>query len=318
MQATVPTSLHVTQQSPGGSSDQIKSPSLSALEYGQVTFVNPNTPGGVTTTVLNKPDLIHDARRTSPANDLNGTAFYQHQQHQQHQITQPAPDQLNILNGEYQSAQSDSFYPSALWDHVNGAVPELHQLSESPGSGTLTLPHVPANGGLVPQPIVNYGDSDAESAHSVSMDSYSLPCRIPQQNPQDLYSSVPFVPYPADYGLPRTQSPCPTVTLSRAAVPVPVPVTTILHDQSQTPSYAGSKASINHWSPTPVSVESSPASTTSNAKSPRFWHRPLMSSGKRNFARDSPDEGYQEECATDVWKNWPQLSDPSVGPVLKN
>lgn len=268
----------------------MKSPSLSALEYGQVTYVSPNSTGGVVTTVLNKPDLIHDAR-----NNLNGDYYHLHPpQGRSPQVS----DQLNILNGEYQSAQSDSFYPSALWDHVAqdaaaaGVQHQLRQLTESPGSATLTLPHVPLNGldqyGVV-QPAC--ADSDAESARSVSIDSYNQPCRIPQRE----YASAPYVPYPADYGLPRTQSPAGGVPPS-ATLTTTQGATTTIHDQeSSTPSYAGSKTSISQWS----SVESSPANSN-NAKSPRFWHRPLISTGKRNFARDSPDEGYQEECATDV------------------
>jgi len=271
-----------------GLNDSMKSPSLSALEYGQVTYVNPNSPG-VVTTVLNKPDLIHDAR-----NDLNGDYYHLHPPQGR---SPPASDQLNILNGEYQSAQSDSFYPSALWDHVAqdaaaaGIQHQLRQLTESPGSATLALPHVPLNGldqfGVV-QPMC--ADSDAESARSVSIDSYNQPCRIPQQE----YASAPYVPYPADYGLPRTQSPNGGVS-SSAMQTTASGITTRIPDESLTPSYTGSKTSISQWS----SVESSPASSN-NAKSPRFWHRPLVSSGKRNFARDSPDEGYQEECATDV------------------
>jgi len=289
----------------GVGEEPMKSPSLSALEYGQVTYVNPNSPGGVVTTVLNKPDLIHDARNN--LNNLNNGDYY-HQcpprgRSSPPQGRSPPHEQLNILsiNGEYQSAQSDSFYPSALWDNVAqeaaaaGIQHQLRQLTESPGSATLTLPHVPLNGldqfsGVV-QPVC--ADSDAESARSVSIDSYHLPCRIPQQQQQQEYASAPYVPYPADYGLPRTQSPASVVITASATTTTTT--TKVIHDESLTPSYAGSKTSINQWS----SVESSPASSN-NAKSPRFWHRPLIPTGKRNFARDSPDEGYQEECATDV------------------
>lgn len=272
-------------------SSDMKSPTVSALEYGHATFTSPSSPT-VTTTVLNKPDLIHETRRNG-VNGVNGVndGEYYHQPYTTATLRSPrnaTNDPISMLNGEYQSAQTDSFYPSALWDHV------LHDQASAaetqPDAGV--LPHVPLNGldnyavpvGVVGVGgIVQYPDSDAESVQSISMDSYSLPCRMPQQDP--VYGTTAYTaPYPSDYGLPRTTPPNQV-----AAAPATL-----------TSSYGSKTNTNNQWASsvvsTPASIESSPASC---AKSPRFWHRPLMS-GKRNFARESPDEGYQEECATDV------------------
>jgi hypothetical protein len=76
------------------------------------------------------------------------------------------------------------------------------------------------------------------------------------------------------------------------------------HSHQQQQQQTHNSSSSCYGSKANSSAESSPIATVSNAKGPRFWQqRPGTHNGKRShhhFARDSPDEGYQEECATDV------------------
>ena len=309
---------------------QIKSPSSSSmLEYGgQVAvtaFQNPQFPTVVKAVQSsNKPDLIHEARRAadywhrSESDAGTGAAGVSSNR------DSDCIDMVGhmVATGQYLSAQTDSLYPSTLWGHIlpNGDNSEDASADGSPANGVLNLPHVPMR---TVEPVmtspshshyrepflqqqtpqqVQQPESEAES---VSTDSYSLPCRIPQHDPSaaGMYGSVGsvgscgFVPYPPDFGLPRTSSPLSclpsaTSTLGRSQV-------TVTTDPSGRSSHVKINANASGWvtGSTPASTESSPAST---AKSPRFWHRPQASNGKRSFARDSPDEGYQEECATDV------------------
>ena len=351
----------IHQQGTGSSAagtSTAKSPTLSALEYGQVAFVNPHspnrvvvvttaTPTGVASGLSGRPDLIHDARDNYGYNAGLASDYSTLNR----RPTGPSMER-DILGataaGDYQSAQTDSFYPSALWDHIlnptlveetadganNNNTTIDHSSSRSSGllvGSPIHLPHVPqmyvqsATGQIIQNPrdlVPAYldRDRDSEAESAVSVDSYRLPCRIPQQQ-QQTEAGQNFVPYPQDFGLPRTQSPLPPVGLSKpgsqhlagaAATapeqpPAPIDDPSIHHHQQQlhnsSSSCYGSKANS--------SAESSPASSSNN-KSPRFWqqragHAASIASGgngKRShhhFARDSPDEGYQEECATDVW-----------------
>lgn len=320
----------VQQHSAGGgfpANGTAKSPSLSALEYGQVAFIKPTSPGqvivirtpGGASPGTSGPDLIYDARG-------QGVTASDFATMRRRQADMSVPG-LGIAGGDYQSAQTDSFYPSALWDHVlppltgsDGAV--IHGGSTGSGGSPLHLPHIPlgvaevygssTSGQVIANPM-DRGDSDDAGESTVSVDSYSLPCRIPQQLPdgQQPLTARAFVPYPADYGLPRTQSPVllPAVLSSPSHVASSLGAAPPLSQHNSSSSCYGSKVNS--------SAESSPANGSPATKSPRFWHRPGNSnpggggSGatttatavKRNhhhFARDSPDEGYQEECATDV------------------
>lgn len=371
--------------SPAGSA---KSPTLSALEYGQVAFVNPHSPNRVmvvTTASASaasglsglRPDLIHDARAGSSASTVGADHHYAFATSTMNRrpaggalLQQQSSAERDILGatstGDYQSAQTDSFYPSALWDHILNPVEtdgvNNNMIDHANGGGggissPIHLPHVPLNmmtaadrpavphifvpcsvgqiiqnpRDLLPPYLDRDRDSEAESA--VSVDSYSLPCRIPQQlqqhqqQQQQQYTEYSvevdgqlqqqqqqqntFVPYPADYGLPRTHSPQGLSKLSTSSQhlaaepqpPAPIDDPSIQREQlhHSSSSCYGSKANS--------SAESSPASSTNN-KSPRFWHQQqraahasASAAAKRShhhFARDSPDEGYQEECATDV------------------
>lgn len=310
-----------------------KSPSLSAMEYGQFALVKQTASPNQVVVVRAMsppsssgagPDLIYDARTNSyTTNGLMTASDYAilQRNHQQQELALGA--------GDYQSAQTDSFYPSALWDHVLPPLTEedravLHGSSSQQHAGIpspIHLPHVPlsvaevynavpiSSGQIIANPLDRDGSDGAES---VSVDSYSLPCRIPtsdqQQQQQHQHSAAGFVPYPPDYGLPITQSPplhlhreqqqeqqiepCPSAHPAGGA-----PAQQFLNSSG---SCYGSKASNS-------SAESSPASSSPAAKSPRFWQqRPgggnnvNIKQRNHHFARDSPDEGYQEECATDV------------------
>lgn len=362
-------SLGQAQQGIQGSSSSgpcaAKSPTLSALEYGQIAFVNPHspnrvvvvtTPAATASGLSDRPDLIHDARNSSDhyGYDLGPPLDYSTLNRRYHTHGQSADRDILAATsaGDYQSAQTDSFYPSALWDHILNPTSEeetsdgannnitIDQASSSRSSSghmgsPIHLPHVPltvmdrngmpqiyvpyTSGQVIQNPrdvlAASYADRDSEAGESaVSVDSYSLPRRIPQQHSKESIGGQNFVPYPPDYGLPRTQSPPtlakpPTQHLAEAGVaatierqpPAPTAEDPSIQQQQQqqhnsSSSCYGSKANS--------SAESSPVATSSNTKGARFWQqRPGINNGKRShhhFARDSPDEGYQEECATDV------------------
>ncbi|XP_046437379.1 uncharacterized protein LOC124188642 [Daphnia pulex] len=355
-----------------------KSPTLSALEYGQIAFVNPQSPNRVVVVTTaatasglsDRPDLIHDARTSSDnyGYDLGPPLDYStlNRRYHTHGLSADRDILAATSAGDYQSAQTDSFYPSALWDHILNPTSEedtsdgannnltIDQGSSRSSSGQhigspIHLPHVPltvmdrtglpqiyvpySSGQIIQNPRDllpgSYADrSESEAGESaVSVDSYSLPCRIPvqqqqqQQQGQEAVCGQNFVPYPPDYGLPRT-SPPPTLpkpssqhlaamaagaAMEQQQPPAPSDDPSIHHHhshQQQQQQQTHNSSSSCYGSKANSSAESSPIATASNAKGPRFWQqRPGTHNGKRShhhFARDSPDEGYQEECATDV------------------
>ena len=317
----------------------------------------------------NKPDLIHETRRTVATNQhwnlgASSDAAGGQRAPASASLTggRVESDAIDVVHhmmtaGEYLSAQTDSLYPSALWGHLvsddDGDAPASAAGAPSAHDGhqlalaAINLPHVPLRGmdQLTPvtspshhhycEPYLQQQQHQHQQQHqqhqqqqqqqqqhgeSVSPDSYGYACRLPgpQQQPSTgltttdtsgsagsvgSVASVAFVPYPADFGLPRTSSPLhclpsATSTLGRSQITV----TTDLSGRYPPSSKINSNSQwVGVGQSSPVSTESSPVSSV---KSPRFWHRPQGSSsanGKRSFARDSPDEGYQEECATDVW-----------------
>jgi hypothetical protein len=352
-----------------------KSPTLSALEYGQIAFVNPQSPNRVvvvttavaatTSGLSDRPDLIHDARPNSDnyGYNLGPPLDYStlNRRYHTHGLSADRDILAATSAGDYQSAQTDSFYPSALWDHIlnptseeetsDGANnnPTIDQGSSRSSSGQhiaspIHLPHVPltvmdrngmpqiyvpySSGQIIQNPrdllAGSYADRDSDAGESaVSVDSYSLPCRIPVQHQQgqEAVCGPNFVPYPPDYGLPRTaQSPPPTLPkpssqhLAAMAAgglatmeqqpPAPIDNNSSIHQQHQQQQQQHNSSSSCYGSKANSSAESSPIATSSNPKGSRFWQqRQGNNNGKRShhhFARDSPDEGYQEECATDV------------------
>lgn len=350
--------MHQGTGSSPGTGSAAKSPTLSALEYGQVAFVNPHSPNRVvvvttatptsTSGLSGRPDLIHDARTSS---DNYGYSAGDYSTLNRHSAGPSSAERdilaLGAAAGDYQSAQTDSFYPSALWDHILNPTIQIetgqqeeeeeedvitdHGRNNSHIGSPIHLPHVPltqlmdrtgvpqiyvpcASGQVIQNPrdlLPAYldRDRDSEAESAVSVDSYSLPCRIPQQQQSMVAASIEgghqsnnFVPYPADYGLPRTHSPP-----QHLAAEAPAPSIDNPSIQQQQQQQHHNSSSSCYGSKANSSAESSPASSTNN-KSPRFWqqrpgHPAVAGNGKRShhhFARDSPDEGYQEECATDV------------------
>ncbi|KZS15226.1 Leucine-rich repeat, immunoglobulin domain and transmembrane domain-containing 1-like protein [Daphnia magna] len=338
-----------------------KSPTLSALEYGQIAFVNPHspnrvvvvtTPAATASGLSDRPDLIHDARNSSDhyGYDLGPPLDYSTLNRRYHTHGQSADRDILAATsaGDYQSAQTDSFYPSALWDHILNPTSEeetsdgannnitIDQASSSRSSSghmgsPIHLPHVPltvmdrngmpqiyvpyTSGQVIQNPrdvlAASYADRDSEAGESaVSVDSYSLPRRIPQQHSKESIGGQNFVPYPPDYGLPRTQSPPtlakpPTQHLAAAGAATierqpPAPTTEDPSIQQQQQQQQHNSSSSCYGSKANSSAESSPVATSSNTKGARFWQqRPGINNGKRShhhFARDSPDEGYQENA----------------------
>lgn len=367
----------------------IKSPSLSALEYGHVTaFVDRSSGGGgmqqqqqqqhvllVTSrqpqSPAGQPDIVQHQisgsstlRQDDDGDDINVlrrlpqfqlTNNYSSDYGDYATMGRGGRDILGAATGDYQSAQTDSFYPSVLWDQSSYSTQQPHQYEGLEGSNSNMLPHVPLHHHQHQQMIITnpgYVDGDAGEADTVSVDSYNLPCRIPQQQQQEQQQldTTDYVPYPADFGLPRTgtataqkqQSPSTSIAhhhlqqrltttsmasssgASSAESIIPPPMMTggggggtrmwsnnnnNINNNNRTTSSSSSLSSSSQQQQHQHAASASPVLAVTGNK---IRQGPCSSSaaaaaaaGRQHphhhlVARDSPDEGYQEECATDV------------------
>ena len=239
--------------------------SPSAFEYGHVASAAYDNSA---LAYNSRPDLIDQ--------------YWQQQQQQQQQYSPGT--------GDYRSAHNDSLYPSALWTY-------------SAQDDVINLPHVAVvrpSTQLDAQQLQQHQQQQQQQqdsqAETMSMDSYCLPQPIPQQQQQ--------VPYPADYGLPlppdgppyapksatsgrhlfaatATATTAATTAVAAAAGSPPTATSTLL----RSPSLVGGGGG---------------GGSTMGRPSAYAYHHHQHTMNKRSYARDSPDEGYQEESATDV------------------
>ena len=372
----------------------IKSPSLSALEYGHVTaFVDRSSDGMqqqqqhvllVTSSSRQpqspgQPDIVQHQQMSGCGDDDDET-INGHRGLPQFQLTTNnysiasdyggdyatmagrggvgissssrggGVDILGAATGDYQSAQTDSFYPSALWDqstsYTQHQLPPHQYLAEGwEGNNINMLPHVQQQHVIIANPGYVAVDGDAGEADAVSVNSYNLPCRIPQQQQQQQQlngDTTDYVPYPADFGLPRTASTAPSQQQLATSTVVPHRLTTTSMTSSssgassaesiipQPTTIGGGGGGARMWSnnnnnrttscsssSTSSSSSSCPATTASpvllsSVASSKMRQHVSAAAGRQHqqqqqqqlhhhlVARDSPDEGYQEECATDV------------------
>jgi hypothetical protein len=225
----------------------------------------------------NNPDLIKDTKRLASAGDLpvagvvqlpNGHA----QQPEAGGVTDESgtPIELRPGSGEYSRATGcDSLYPSGLWDQ-----PQQSSLNPSPDlfirRTTSTLAAGFGFDSSDKTPIM--GDGTSLGGLSTEDEEYS--CRTLPRSLHHHHSG-----YPPDYGLPII----PTGVDQKLRE-----VGAVQHSPSST---------------SPTSATGAPP----NAKTLRVWQRgvpvlPPVTALKRvlSSSRNSPDEGYQEGCGTDV------------------
>uniref|UniRef100_A0A182P6T4 Ig-like domain-containing protein n=1 Tax=Anopheles epiroticus TaxID=199890 RepID=A0A182P6T4_9DIPT len=248
----------------------------------------------------NNPDLINDTKRLGSGTDLaaGGTDPLAHLTQLQRQATNALSTALSLLepverpgSGEYSRAGCDSLYPSGLW--------ETHGSSQA-ASGGLEHGGTAAHGPYSDKhPILGPGSSAGpamlnldDEASSVDYLSRTFPrthltgggLALTASNATYGATGAPTTHsntttgggYPADYGLPI------------------VPGAEQLHNKLASggpPAHHGSTGSM------PM-----------NAKTLRVWQKggvpvlPPVTALKRALSnsRNSPDEGYQEGCGTDV------------------
>lgn len=245
----------------------------------------------------NNPDLINDTKRLGSVSDLAGN------QQGGGTLSANVASALNTLSlmdpierpgsGEYSRAGCDSLYPSGLWEtHSSNLTSALEQTTD------MLLTRTPSGGGYTAYsdkvPIIgahnnNMMNLDDETS-SVDYLSRTFPRThfgVTPAGPGAASSSsgggggavgggpTPTGGYPSDYGLPI------------------VPGAEQLHNKlsSIQPAHHGSTGSM------PM-----------NAKTLRVWQKggvpvlPPVTALKRALSnsRNSPDEGYQEGCGTDV------------------
>lgn len=225
----------------------------------------------------NNPDLIKDTKRLASAGDLppTGVILLPNGHAQQPEAggvvdESGVPIELRPGSGEYSRATGcDSLYPSGLWEQS-----QQSSLDQSPDLFIRRTTSTTAAGfGFDTSdktPIIG----DGASLGGVSTEDEEYSCRTV---PRSFYHH--HGGYPPDYGLPIT----PTGMDQKMRE-----VGVVQHSPS---------------SPSPPSATGAPP----NAKTLRVWQRgvpvlPPVTALKRvlSSSRNSPDEGYQEGCGTDV------------------
>uniref|UniRef100_A0A182F5D2 Uncharacterized protein n=1 Tax=Anopheles albimanus TaxID=7167 RepID=A0A182F5D2_ANOAL len=262
----------------------------------------------------NNPDLINDTKRLGSGTDLATSEppppptplapshpGHYHHHHQHHQLSSLMLDPLERPgSGEYSRAGCDSLYPSGLWEtaattttttttqHSSNLTAALEQQQHQQHHGTManlddepssvdylsrTFPRTHLTGTGLGMSVAGGGGGGGVAATGIH--------HHQQQQPHYPGSSSAAAGgtggggYPADYGLPI------------------VPGAEQLHNKlaSVQPAHHGSTGSM------PM-----------NAKTLRVWQKggvpvlPPVTALKRALSnsRNSPDEGYQEGCGTDV------------------
>ena len=225
----------------------------------------------------NNPDLIKDTKRLASAGDLPpvGVILLPNGHAQQPEAggvvdESGAPIELRPGSGEYSRATGcDSLYPSGLWeqsqqsslDHSPDLFIRRTTSTSAAGFGFDTSDKTPIIG-------------DGASLGGVSTEDEEYSCRTLPRSFHHHHGG-----YPPDYGLPITPT-----RMDQKLREVGV----VQHSPS---------------SPSPPSATGAPP----NAKTLRVWQRgvpvlPPVTALKRvlSSSRNSPDEGYQEGCGTDV------------------
>ena len=225
----------------------------------------------------NNPDLIKDTKRLASAGNLKPTGVIllpngHAQPPQAGDVVDEsgAPIELRPGSGEYSRATGcDSLYPSGLWeqsqqsslDHSPDLFIRRTTSTSAAGFGFDTSDKTPIIG-------------DGASLGGVSTEDEEYNCRTLPRSLHHHHGG-----YPPDYGLPIT----PTGMDQKLRE-----VGVVQHSPS---------------SPSPPSATGAPPS----AKTLRVWQRgvpvlPPVTALKRvlSSSRNSPDEGYQEGCGTDV------------------
>ncbi|PSN58172.1 hypothetical protein C0J52_00975 [Blattella germanica] len=228
--------------------------------------------------VTNNPDLIKDTKRLASAGDLSTAIQLPNGHAEQPQpggsVDEPgAPIELRPGSGEYSRATGcDSLYPSGLWDQ-----PQQSSLNPSPDLFIRRTTSTSAAGfGFDTSdktPIIG----DGASLGGVSTEDEEYSCRtLPRSHHHNHHHHSG---YPSDYGLPI----------------IPTAVDQKLREVG----------AVQH-SPSSTSPTGS-SGVPPNAKTLRVWQRgvpvlPPVTALKRvlSSSRNSPDEGYQEGCGTDV------------------
>ncbi|KFB47751.1 hypothetical protein ZHAS_00015819 [Anopheles sinensis] len=257
----------------------------------------------------NNPDLIADTKRLGSGTDLAGATGATPLDPLAHltQLQLQATTALNTLSlldpverpgsGEYSRAGCDSLYPSGLWETHSSNLTAALDSREVPGAGgagagDLLMARTPAYSDK--HPILGQQATAGGNTSTLNMDDESssvdyLSRTFPRAHAGGTGLSVAGSTtsaagygsaattggYPADYGLPI------------------VPGAEQLHNKlaSGQPAHHGSTGSM------PM-----------NAKTLRVWQKggvpvlPPVTALKRALSnsRNSPDEGYQEGCGTDV------------------
>ncbi|KAJ9591506.1 hypothetical protein L9F63_001943 [Diploptera punctata] len=219
---------------------------------------------------INNPDLIKDTKRLPSVGDLSATVQIPNGHAQQAETGGPteetgAPIETRAGSGEYSRATGcDSLYPSGLWDQ-----PQQSSLNPSPDLFIRRATSSSATGFAFDTsdktPIIG----DVASIGGVSTEDEEYSCRtLPRSHQHN--------GYPPDYGLPI----------------IPTGVDQKLREVG----------AVQH-STSPTGNLGAPP----NAKTLRVWQRgvpvlPPVTALKRvlSSSRNSPDEGYQEGCGTDV------------------
>ncbi|XP_058120486.1 amphoterin-induced protein 2-like [Anopheles ziemanni] len=250
----------------------------------------------------NNPDLINDTKRLGSGTDLAATGAtpldpLAHLTQLQLQAT-TALNTLSLMDpverpgsGEYSRAGCDSLYPSGLWETHSSNLTAALDSREAGAGGDLLMARTPAYSDK--HPILGQASAGTttlnmdDETSSVDYLSRTFPrthagttsLSVAGSATSASYGSAATAAatggYPADYGLPI------------------VPGAEQLHNKlaSAQPAHHGSTGSM------PM-----------NAKTLRVWQKggvpvlPPVTALKRALSnsRNSPDEGYQEGCGTDV------------------
>jgi len=239
-------------------------------------FGSPTASGGA----ANNPDLINDTKRQGSGLDMTAIGV-------ESLLPLATSGTLGLMmdtsidrpgSGEYSRAGCDSLYPSGLWETSNlNTNLLLEQANELYASRT--------SGGAANY-AQNYSDKmpiiDNSRMQSVTLnmdDETSSVDFMSRSFPRHHHQSAQEGGYPSDYGLPIVPG----------------------AEQHQQHHFGGSKFSNPQNS-------GSPLAAPMNAKTLRVWQKggvpvlPPVTALKRALtnSRNSPDEGYQEGCGTDV------------------
>ncbi|XP_055685569.1 leucine-rich repeat-containing protein 24 [Lutzomyia longipalpis] len=267
-----------------------KPPRLSDISY-STTHYDPNGsliggPGSCflspTASADNNPDLINDTKQLESGDfqlgeQQLGTTSQAVLQQQQQQTEVVAGDAKGELferpgSGEYSRMGCDSLYPSGLWETSSGLPPTEEHFLRRTAAATGGHPYVysdktPIMGGS--SHSINFDDAERVGFQGGGGISNATVRMV--SDPTGVNTShnecTNALGYPADYGLP----------------------------------IGGGTIERNHPKP--------PHGMPTNAKTIRVWQRggvpvlpPVTAALKRALTsnRNSPDEGYQEGCGTDV------------------